>query len=87
MARIRTTRLVAAVASLPLAVAVFGGVAHANDGIGFIANDKSIASVVAAAAIGDNATTQVNSANVNNSENTRIDQSNRSINVIFDELW
>ncbi|HEX5566818.1 MAG TPA: hypothetical protein VFY14_07845 [Streptomyces sp.] len=87
MARTRTTRLVAAVASLPLAVAVLGGVAHAHDGRNFIANDDSIASLVAAAAIGENATAQANSANVNNSAFTSVDQSNRSINVVFDELW
>ncbi|GAA1505230.1 hypothetical protein [Streptomyces synnematoformans] len=33
MARTRTARVLAAAASLPLAVALFGGVAHADNGI------------------------------------------------------
>ncbi|MER7758354.1 hypothetical protein [Streptomyces sp. NPDC097619] len=45
MALVRTARVIAAVASLPLAAALFSGVAQADDGWGSFANDGSNASV------------------------------------------
>lgn len=44
MARTRTARIMAAAASLPLAVALFGGVAHADNGA--FANDESHSAIV-----------------------------------------
>ncbi|WP_234380310.1 hypothetical protein [Streptomyces sp. CMB-StM0423] len=46
MARTRTARILAAAASLPLAVALFGGVAHADNGAGAFANDDSHSAIV-----------------------------------------
>ncbi|WP_424212676.1 hypothetical protein ACN20G_11680 [Streptomyces sp. BI20] len=96
MASIRTARVIATVASLPLAVALFGGVAQADNG-GFADNgsNTSVASVVGSGVAGDNhgnssttqqvatgsgASNQNNGAQVNGSGVTAIDQSNVAVN-------
>ncbi|MFG2333583.1 hypothetical protein ACGFMM_28720 [Streptomyces sp. NPDC048604] len=101
MTGIRTARVVAAVAALPLAVAVFGGVAQADNG-GFAddGSNTSVASIVGSGAGGDNfgnsttsqqvatgsgASNQSNNASVNGSAFTAIDQDNTS--VTFFPLW
>ncbi|WP_175412420.1 hypothetical protein [Streptomyces sp. TRM64462] len=101
MASIRTARVLAAVAALPLAAALFGGVAQADNG-GF-ANDGSNASVATIigsgvggensgnstttqqVATGSGASNQNNTASVNGSAWTAIDQGNATVN--FTHLW
>jgi hypothetical protein len=73
MARIGTARLIAAAASLPLAVALLGGVAQADDGTNTIVSTQ----------VGSG--NQANSAGVNGDGPAWIDQDNVSIN--FSELW
>ncbi|MFD7495517.1 hypothetical protein ACFV8T_24380 [Streptomyces sp. NPDC059832] len=103
MASIRTARALAAVAALPLAVALFGGVAQADSGS--YANDGSnaaVATVVGSGvdgynsgnsstsqqqAVGSGASNQSNSALVNGSEYTAIDQDNDNVVLNFTKLW
>ncbi|MEC4018886.1 hypothetical protein [Streptomyces sp. H27-D2] len=101
MANIRNARVLAAFAALPLAVALFAGVAQADNG-GF-ADDGSNASVVSSvgsgvghnnngnstttqqAATGSGASNEANTASVNGSGFTSIDQSKTA--VVFTQLW
>ncbi len=103
MASIRTARVTAAVAALPLALALFGGVASADNGA--FANDgsnASVASIVGSGVGGDNngnsstsqqvatgsgASNQNNTAQVNGSALTAIDQSNATVAVNFYPWW
>ncbi|MGW7263147.1 hypothetical protein [Streptomyces sp. NPDC054842] len=103
MASIRTARVFAAVAALPLAAALLSGVAAADNG-GF-ADDGSNAAVATISgsgvghdnfgnastsqqqAVGSGASNQSNSAQVNGSAFTAIDQSNETIAVNFTNLW
>ncbi|MEU9713702.1 hypothetical protein ACQKM2_06045 [Streptomyces sp. NPDC004126] len=103
MASIRTARVIAAVASLPLAVAVFGGVAAADNGS--FANDgsnASVASIVGSGvggsnsgnsstsqqvATGSGASNQNNTAQVNGSAYTAIHQANSNVAVNFFPWW
>ncbi|MEV0414434.1 hypothetical protein AB0I68_27415 [Streptomyces sp. NPDC050448] len=99
MASIRTARVIAAVAALPLAVAVFGGVASADDGS--FANDGSNASAAGITgsgvggnnhgnsstsqqvATGSGASNQNNTAQVNGSAFTAIHQADSNVAVDF----
>lgn len=101
MASIRTARVLAAVSALPLAAALFSGVATADNGA--FADDGSnaaVASVIGSGVGGDNngnsstsqqqavgsgASNQNNTAQVNGSGFTAIDQSNAVVN--FTNLW
>ncbi|MBT2390152.1 hypothetical protein ACFO9E_30625 [Streptomyces maoxianensis] len=100
MASIRTARAIAAVAALPLAAALFSGIAQADNGA--FADDGSnatVASVVGGVggdnwgnstttqqvASGAGASNQNNTASVNGSGFTVIDQSNAVVN--FTSLW
>ncbi|MFE2327310.1 hypothetical protein ACFXD5_25875 [Streptomyces sp. NPDC059385] len=101
MASIRTARVIAAVAALPLAVALFGGVASADNGA--LANDgsnASVAGIIGSGVGGDNngnsstsqqvatgsgASNQNNTAQVNGSAFTAIHQSNVAVN--FHPWW
>lgn len=100
MARTRTARVLAAAASLPLAVAFFGGVAHADTGIGAFANDDSHSALtgqlggVGGPNLGNSAQTQqVNNGLGDNESNTAnvqglgnyVDQSDTVID--FTNLW
>ncbi|MEU8777505.1 hypothetical protein [Streptomyces sp. NPDC048606] len=103
MASIRTARVIAAVAALPLAVALFGGVAAADNGA--LANDGSNASVAGIVgsgvggnnsgnsstsqqvATGSGASNQNNTAQVNGSAYTAIQQSNTNVAVNFHPWW
>ncbi|MEU9315686.1 hypothetical protein [Streptomyces sp. NPDC048295] len=103
MASIRTARALAAVAALPLAAALFGGVAQADNGS--YANDGSnaaVATVVGSGVGGNNtgnsstsqqqaagsgASNQSNSAQVNGSAFTVIDQHSDNVAVNFTNLW
>ncbi|MFD9374911.1 hypothetical protein ACFWBH_05090 [Streptomyces sp. NPDC059999] len=103
MASIRTARVIAAVAALPLAVALFGGVATADNGS--FANDgsnASVASVVGSGVGGNNngnsstsqqvatgsgASNQSNTAQVNGSAFTAIQQHNPNVAVSFFPLF
>lgn len=87
MARIRTARVIAAAASVPLAFALMSGVAQADNGS--FAGNGSNSTVSEQGAQGDGANTnQANNANVNGDGNV-IDQSNESVNntVAFTQLW
>ncbi|MCB5182560.1 hypothetical protein [Streptomyces antimicrobicus] len=101
MASIRTARVIAAVAALPLAAALFGGVAQADNGA--LANDGSNASVASIigsgvggnnngnsattqqVATGSGASNQNNSAQVNGAALTAIQQGNVAVN--FHPWW
>lgn len=101
MASIRTARVLAAVAALPLAATLFTGVAAANNGA--FADDGSNAAVATVSgsgvggdnfgnssttqqqAVGSGASNQSNTAQVNGSAFTAIDQSNNVVN--FTNLW
>ncbi|NUK20007.1 hypothetical protein [Streptomyces lunaelactis] len=100
MASIRTARAIAAVVALPLAAALFSGVAQADNGA--FADDGSnatVASIVSGVggdnwgnstttqqvASGAGASNQNNPASVNGSGFTAIDQSNTVVN--FTPLW
>ncbi|MEV6165419.1 hypothetical protein AB0L71_26545 [Streptomyces sp. NPDC052052] len=103
MASIRTARALAAVAALPLAAALFGGVAQADNGS--FADDGSNAAVATLAgsgvggnnsgnsstsqqqAVGAGASNQSNSTQVNGPVFTWIHQHNESITVNFSPLW
>ncbi|AXE79050.1 hypothetical protein [Streptomyces atratus] len=103
MASIRTARALAAVAALPLAAALFGGVAQADSGS--FANDGSnaaVATVVGSGvggnnsgnsstsqqqAVGSGASNRSNSAQVNGSAFTAIHQHNENVVVNFTNLW
>ncbi|MES4887079.1 hypothetical protein [Streptomyces sp. NPDC096012] len=103
MASIRTARVLAVVAALPLAAALFTGVAAAGNG-GF-ADDGSnagVASVIGSGvghdnngnssttqqnAVGSGASNQSNTAQVNGSAFTAIQQGNENVAVHFTHLW
>ncbi|CAM5400255.1 MULTISPECIES: hypothetical protein [Streptomyces] len=103
MASIRTARVLAAVAALPLAAALCAGVAVADNGS--FANDGSNAAVATVngsgvgddnsgnsattqqQAVGSGASNENNSAQVNDSAFTSIDQSDKSVLVNFTPLW
>ncbi|WKV73145.1 hypothetical protein AW27_017330 [Streptomyces sp. PCS3-D2] len=103
MASSRTARVIAAVAALPLTVALFGGVASADNGS--FANDgsnASVASIIGSGVGGDNngnsatsqqvatgfgASNQNNTAQVNGSSFTSINQGNSNVAVNFHPWW
>ncbi|MGW4166600.1 hypothetical protein ACWEGX_06685 [Streptomyces chartreusis] len=107
MASIRTARAIAAVSALPLAVALFSGVATADNGA--IADNGSSAAVTNAAqglvgsgvggdnwgtssttqqqATGSGASNQSNTAQVNGSAFTSVNQGNDNTAVNFTPLW
>ncbi|MFC9506588.1 hypothetical protein [Streptomyces sp. NPDC057002] len=107
MASIRTARVIAAVSALPLAAALFSGIATADNGS--FADNGSIASVTEAEAgvlgsgvggdnfgtssttnqqaVGDGASNQSNTAQVNGSAFTAVNQGNDNTAVSFTPLW
>ncbi|MFF2849907.1 hypothetical protein ACFVT5_26750 [Streptomyces sp. NPDC058001] len=103
MASIRTARVLAAVAAVPLAAALFSGVASADNGS--FANDGSnaaVANIVGSGvdgsnhgnssttqqqAVGSGASNQNNTAQVKGSAFTAIHQSNENTSVHFKKLW
>ena len=103
MASIRTARVIAAVSALPLAAALFAGVAAADNGA--FADDGSnagVASVVGSGvgqdnhgnssttqqnAVGSGASNQSNTAQVNGSAFTAIQQGNENVAIHFGHLW
>ncbi|WP_326698726.1 hypothetical protein OG909_16210 [Streptomyces sp. NBC_01754] len=103
MAHSRTARALAVVAALPLATALFGGIALADSGS--FANDGSNAAVATIGsggvggnnsgnsstslqqATGDGASNHSNAAQVNGSAFTVIDQSTNIFAVYFSPLW
>ncbi|MEV0260405.1 hypothetical protein AB0I49_03545 [Streptomyces sp. NPDC050617] len=101
MASTRTTRVLAAVAALPLAAAFFTGVAHADNGaLAGKGSNSAVAGVVGSGVGGNNlgnstttqqvatgagASNQNNNASVNGSAFTAIDQDNTTVN--FTKLW
>jgi len=103
MASIRTARVIAAVSALPLAAALFAGVAAADNGA--FADDGSnagVASVVGSGvghdnhgnssttqqnAVGSGASNQSNTAQVKGSAFTAIQQGNENVAIRFGHLW
>ncbi|GAA2391603.1 MULTISPECIES: hypothetical protein [Streptomyces] len=107
MARIRTARVIAAVSALPLAAALFAGVATADSGA--FADNGSIASAAEAEqgilgsgvggdnfgnvattqqqAVGEGASNQSNTAQVNGTEPTAVNQGNANTAISFAPLW
>lgn len=101
MASFRTARVFAAVAALPLAAALFTTSASADD-IADDGSNASVATIVGSGVGDDNsgnstttqqvatgagAANQNNTANVNGSGFTVIDQSNENIALNFVNLW
>ncbi|MEU5243313.1 hypothetical protein AB0G81_04185 [Streptomyces asoensis] len=97
MASIRTARVIAGVSALPLAAALFTGVAVAGDG-----SNAGVASVVGSGvghdnrgnssttqqnAVGSGASNQSNTAQVNGSAFTALNQGNSNVAVTFAPLW
>lgn len=74
MARIRTARVIAAVAALPLAVAVLGGVAQADDGTNETANSQ--------VAAGSGASNEANNASLNDSPFAVVNQSDTAVFIV-----
>ncbi|KUO19638.1 hypothetical protein [Streptomyces dysideae] len=107
MASIRTARVIAAVSALPLVVALFTGVAAADNGA--IADDGSTATATSALAgivgsgvggdnngnssttqqqaVGAGASNQSDTAQVNGSAFTAINQGNDNTSINFTPLW
>ncbi|MFF4758732.1 hypothetical protein [Streptomyces sp. NPDC001292] len=103
MASIRTARVLAAAAAIPLAAALFTGVAAADAGA--IAGDGSNAGVAGLVgsgvghdnsgnssttqqqAVGSGASNQSNTAQVNRSAFTAIQQGNANVAIHFTRLW
>ncbi|MFD5540995.1 hypothetical protein ACFWIJ_25055 [Streptomyces sp. NPDC127079] len=105
MASIRTARVLATVSALPLAAALFAGVAAADTGAvadnGSSAN-AGVAGVVGSGvghnndgnssttqqnAVGNGASNQSNTAQVNGSAWTALQQGNDNVAVHFTRLW
>ena len=101
MASIRSARVLAAAAALPLTIGLLGGVAQADNG-GFAddGSNVSVATIAGSGVWGDNfgnssttqqvatgpgASNQSNTAGVNGFGFTVIDQDN--VSVIFSPLW
>ncbi|MFD3525044.1 hypothetical protein [Streptomyces sp. NPDC058653] len=101
MASFRTARVFAAVAALPLAAALFTGSASADDfaddgsnasvatilGSGVGDDNSGNSTTTQQTATGAGASNQNNTANVNGSGFTVIDQSNENISVNFFDLF
>ncbi|MEU6755400.1 hypothetical protein [Streptomyces sp. NPDC046685] len=90
MASVRTARVIAAVAALPLAVALFGGVASADNGIigsGVGGDNHGNSSTSQQVATGSGASNQNNTAQVNGSAFTAINQSNSNVALNFHPWW
>lgn len=103
MASIRTARVLAAVAALPLAAALFSGVASADNGA--LADDGSNAaaasilgsgvghdnngnsSTTQQQAVGSGASNRSNTVQVRRSAFTAINQRNDTVAVNFSRLW
>ncbi|MEV0781738.1 hypothetical protein AB0I52_01860 [Streptomyces sp. NPDC050423] len=102
MASIRTARALAVVAALPLTAALFAGVAQADNGsFANDGSNAGVAAISGSGvganfgnsstsqqqAVGDGASNQSNSAQVNGSAFTAIDQSSHTVAVNFTNLW
>ncbi|MBC2865809.1 hypothetical protein [Streptomyces mexicanus] len=103
MASIRTARVLAAVTAVPLAAALFTGLAAADTGaVAGNGSNAGVAGVVGSGvghnnngnsstsqqqAVGNGASNQSNSAQVNRSAFTSIQQGNRNVAVNFTPLW
>ncbi|MFF0779123.1 hypothetical protein [Streptomyces sp. NPDC003720] len=85
MARIRTARVLAAVSALPLAAALFTGVAGADDGA--LAGDGSIAGVTSLGGSGVGRDNGGNVAQVNGSDLTALQQGTENVAFRFTQLW
>lgn len=107
MASIRTARVIAAVSALPLAAALFTGVAAADNGA--LADDGSNATATSAdagvlgsgvggdnsgnsattqqQAVGSGAANQSNTAQVDGSAFTAVNQGNDNVAISFSPLW
>lgn len=103
MASIRTARVLAAVTAIPLAAALFTGVAAADNGAfadngsnagiagvvgsGVGHNNNGNSSTTQQQAVGNGASNQSNTAQVNGSAFTAIQQGNRNVAIHFSPLW
>ncbi|MFG2718760.1 hypothetical protein ACGFW5_10735 [Streptomyces sp. NPDC048416] len=103
MASIRTARVLAAVAALPLAAALLSGVATADNGAlsghgsnaavatisgsGVGHDNRGNSSTSQQQAVGSGASNQNNTAQVNGSAFTAINQGNENVAVHFTRLW
>jgi hypothetical protein len=85
MTTIRAARVFAVVAALPLAAALFTGTASADNGSFADHHSDSSVNSTQQFAAGAGASNQSNTASVNGSGATRIDQNN--VKVDFTNLW
>ncbi|MCT9005418.1 hypothetical protein ACWGKW_02440 [Streptomyces sp. NPDC054766] len=103
MASIRSARVLAAVAALPLTVALFSGVAAADNGSfadtgsnagvatvsgsGVGHDNSGNSSTAQQQAVGSGASNQSNTAQVTGSAFTAVDQGDKNVLVNFVKLW
>ncbi|MFB7593173.1 hypothetical protein [Streptomyces sp. NPDC056160] len=103
MASIRTARVLAAVTAVPLVAALFTGIAAADTGAlagtgsnagvagivgsGVGHNNSGNSSTTGQQAVGSGASNQSNTAQVNGSAFTAIQQGNSNVAVHFTHLW
>jgi len=103
MASIRTARVIAAVSALPLAAVLFTGVAAADNGAiagngsnagvataggsGVGHDNKGNSSTTQQQAVGSGASNKSNTAQVNGSAFTAINQGNSNVAVNFANFW
>ncbi|MFD7880264.1 hypothetical protein ACFV5G_40415 [Streptomyces sp. NPDC059766] len=103
MASIRTARVLAAASALPLAAVLFTGVAAADDGSfandgsnagaasvtgsGVGRDNSGNSSTTQQQAVGAGASNQTNTAQVNGSAFTALNQGNSNVLVNFGPLW
>ncbi|MEW2298096.1 hypothetical protein ABZ719_36330 [Streptomyces sp. NPDC006743] len=103
MASIRTARVLAAVTAVPLAAALFAGIAAADTGAlagtgsnagvagivgsGVGHNNSGNSSTTGQQAVGSGASNQSNTAQVNGSAFTAVQQGNENVAVHFTHLW
>ncbi|MET8247535.1 hypothetical protein ABZV31_25845 [Streptomyces sp. NPDC005202] len=103
MASIRTARVIAAVTALPLAAVLFTGIATADNGaFAGDGSNAGVASVVGSGvghdnygnssttqqqAVGSGASNQSNTAQVNGSAFTAVQQGNENVAINFTRIW
>ncbi|MEU5594070.1 hypothetical protein [Streptomyces sp. NPDC020298] len=85
MASIRTARVLAAVSALPLAAALFAGVASADNGVGL--DNYGNSSTTGQNAVGFGASNKSNTAQVNGSALNQIQQGDGNVAIRFTRLW
>ncbi|MFH9177845.1 hypothetical protein [Streptomyces albogriseolus] len=92
MASIRTARVIAAAAALPLAAALFAGVATADNGVGALGtgvggDNFGNSATTQQQAVGAGAENESNTAQVNGSALTTVNQGEDNVAISFAPFW